>query len=218
MNDELRTQQKYWNEEAAAFQKIYSHKKSKLSVCLDTIFRKDMYERYQFTLRHCEPIEGRTFLDIGCGNGLYSIELAKRGAARVVGIDIAENMLELCRRDARKEGVGERCSFIHTDLLQYEPGLLFDVSFAIGLFDYISDPMPVLRKMRQVTTDKSIMSFPRFWTWRAPVRKIRLGLRGCPVYFYTRSALHKMLTDAGYASHTIEKVVKLHCAVANCTR
>ena len=216
MTDELATQQRYWNDEAAAFQKIYTGGKSAFSIWLDKVFRKDMYLRYEFTLKHCEPIAGRTFLDVGCGNGLYSIELAKRGAKHVVGIDIAENMLQLCRLNAEKEGVLGRCTFIHSDLLQYNPAEPFDVVFGIGVFDYIGDPRPVLRKMREASKDKAIASFPRFWTWRAPVRKVRLGVRGCPVYFYTRSSLRQMMKAAGFTESHIEKVVKLHCVVGKC--
>ena len=40
--------------------------------------------------------------------------------------------------------------------------------------------------MRELSKDKAILAFPRFWTWRAPVRKVRLNARGCDVYFYTR--------------------------------
>ncbi len=89
MKDEILAQRSYWNNEADAFQRIYTHRKSKLSNVLDSIFRRDMYDRYAFTIKNCEPIQNRTFLDVGCGNGLYSIELAKRGAAKVVGIDIS---------------------------------------------------------------------------------------------------------------------------------
>ena len=82
MNNEIQAQRAFWNSEADAFQKIYTHRKSKFSNTLDQIFRKDMYERFQFTIANCEPIKGRTFLDVGCGNALYSLELARKGARR----------------------------------------------------------------------------------------------------------------------------------------
>jgi hypothetical protein len=82
------------------------------------------------------------------------------------------------------------------------------------LFDYISDPLPVLKKMRELSTDKAILAFPRFWTWRAPVRKLRLNARGCDVFFYTKSHLDKLLRDAGFQRHEVHKVGKLHCVVA----
>src|SRR5215218_6593523 len=127
MNEELLAQRKYWNNEADAFESIYTHRKSKFSNMLDNVFRKDMYERFVFTIKNCEPIPDRTFLDVGCENGLYSLELARKEARK-------------------KENLADRCEFIQTDLLAYDSNEKFDVSFGIGLFDYIKDPVPVLKK------------------------------------------------------------------------
>ncbi|HET6855467.1 MAG TPA: methyltransferase domain-containing protein [Pyrinomonadaceae bacterium] len=214
MNEEIVAQREYWNNEADAFSRIYSHRKSKLSNVLDSVFRKDMYDRYVFTIKHCEPIQDRTFLDVGCGNGLYSLELARKGAKKVVGIDIAEVMIGLCKDAAAKENLDDRCFFEQTDLLAYDGKSKFDVSFGIGLFDYISDPLPVLTKMRELSTDKAIMAFPRFWTWRAPIRKVRLNSRGCDVYFYTKSRIKELMDQAGFKRHEVHKVGKLHCVIA----
>ena len=214
MNEEIAAQTEYWNNEADAFQRIYTHRKSKFSNMLDSVFRKDMYDRYVFTIKHCEPIENRTFLDVGCGNGLYSLELARKGAGKVVGLDIAEVMIGLCKEASTREHLDDRCVFEHTDLLAYEGKTKFDVSFGIGLFDYISDPLPVLTKMRELSTDKAIMAFPRYWTWRAPIRKVRLTARGCDVFFYTRSRIKELLEQAGFKLHEVYKVGKLHCVIA----
>jgi len=214
VSEELKLQRNYWNREAEAFDKIYSGGKSKLSLLLDKLFRQDMFERFTFTLQNSEPAAGKSFLDVGCGTGLYSIELAKKGARKVLGIDIAENMIERCRQLAATEQMHNICEFAHIDLLEYQPDEKFNVTIGIGLFDYISDPLPVLKKMRELSTDKVIVSFPRFWTWRAPVRKLRLGLRGCPVYFFTRRRLAALLKEAGFERHTVARVGKLHCIVA----
>ena len=214
MSNEIQAQRAFWNSEADAFSKIYTHRKSKLSNTLDQIFRKDMYERFTFTIQNCEPIKGRTFLDVGCGNALYSLELARKGAAKVIGIDIAEVMIGLCRRSSEEQGLADRCTFIQTDLLEYTPDSKIDVSFGIGLFDYIRDPLPVLRRMCEVSSDKAIMSFPRLYTWRAPVRKVRLSAKGCDVFFYSAARINRLLTEAGFSRHTLTKVGKLYCAVA----
>ena len=134
---------------------------------LDSVFRKDMYERYVFTIKHCEPIKDRTFLDVGCGNGLYSLELARKGARKVVGIDIAEVMVGLCKEASEKENLDKVCEFHQTDLLAYEGKEKFDVSFGIGLFDYISDPLPVKRCASCRKTKRS-------WRFRGSGRGVRL--------------------------------------------
>ena len=214
MNEELLAQRRYWNNEADAFQRIYTHRKSKLANALDSVFRRDMYDRFVFTIKNCEPVQDRTFLDVGCGNGLYSFELARKGARRVLGLDISEVMIGLCKEASEKENLADRCEFIQTDLLAYDSNEKFDVSFGIGLFDYIKDPLPVLKKMRELSTDKVILAFPRYWTWRAPVRKVRLNARGCDVFFYTASQLNELLREAGFKRHEVHKVGKLHCVIA----
>jgi len=214
VNEEIVAQREYWNNEADAFQRIYTHRKSKLSNVLDSVFRKDMYDRYVFTIKHCEPIPDRTFLDVGCGNGLYSLELARKGARKVLGIDISEVMIGLCKDASAREHLEDRCLFEQTDLLAYEGKTKFDVSFGIGLFDYISNPLPVLTKMRELTTDKAILAFPRYWTWRAPIRKVRLNARGCDVFFYTTSRIKELMDQAGFKRHEVHKVGKLHCVIA----
>jgi cyclopropane fatty-acyl-phospholipid synthase-like methyltransferase len=174
-----------------------------------------MYERYTFTIEHCEPVKDRKFLDVGCGNGMYSLELARRGAAKVIGIDIAEVMIDLCRKSSREKNLDDICTFIQTDLLDYKPETTFDVSYGIGLFDYIRDPLPVLKRMREVSTDKAIMAFPRLWTWRAPVRKVRLARKGCDVFFYSKARIEQLLREAGFSRQEIVKVGKLYCVVAH---
>ena len=68
--------------------------------------------------------------------------------------------------------------------------------------------------MREVTTGKIIATFPLKWTWRAPVRKVRLALRGCPVYFFTQPQVEQALRDAGFRSCRVTRIGKIYFAVA----
>ena len=214
MSEDLVKQKDYWDAEVAEFDSIYSHGKGRLDNWIDATFRWDMYARFDYTMLHSEPISGRSFLEVGCGTGRYALEYARRGAGRVVGIDIAAKMVAVCETRARAAGVQDRCSFAHSHLLAYAPEARFNVCIGIGLFDYIHDPLPVIAKMRQVVDDRAIMSLPRFWTWRAPVRKVRLALRGCPVFFYTKERIDTLLKQAGFARYELEQVGQLYCVTA----
>jgi ubiquinone/menaquinone biosynthesis C-methylase UbiE len=213
MNEELTQQRHYWNKTSENFHSIYTKKKSKIMLFLDKLFRKDMFERFVYTIDNCKPVQGKTYLDIGCGAGNFSIELAKSGAEKVIGIDIAEKMITISRNEAKENNVDDKCIFILTDLIQYNPDRKIHTSFGIGLFDYIRDPLPVISKMYDLSEEKSIFAFPRLGTWRMPIRKVRLTLKKCDVYFYSRKRVESLLKTAGFKKYKIDKVGKLFCAV-----
>jgi SAM-dependent methyltransferase len=57
--------------------------------------------------RHFDPaFKPRRVLDFGCGVGRLAIPFARRTEEEVVGVDIAPAMLQLCRDNAAKLGVG----------------------------------------------------------------------------------------------------------------
>lgn len=72
------------------------------------------------------PDEGARVLDLACGTGRHSIELARRGFS-VVGVDIAPDLLEVANRDGQ-EAEGD-VSFLEADLR----GLEFDEEFDVVL-------------------------------------------------------------------------------------
>ena len=58
-----------------------------------------------------KDIEGKTALDYCCGNGEIATEMAKRGAARVDGIDISEVAINNAKKLAKEYGVVKKCNF-----------------------------------------------------------------------------------------------------------
>lgn len=207
---------KYWDDEASKFDAIYSGEKTTFSHFLDKIFRKDMFERLEFTIKESEPVENRSFLDVGCGSGRYCLELCLRGARKVVGIDISPPMIDLAKNITKEHNCESKCEFIVGEIFNYKSNEIIDITLGLGLFDYVKEPLPLLKKMRELTKDKVILSFPRPNTWRAPVRKIRLSLKGYVVYFFTKKKIQYLMTQAGFKRFKIEKIRKLYCVVGYC--
>ena len=56
-------------------------------------------------------------MDLGSGDGRTVITAAKRGA-RAVGVEYNPDMVELSKRNAEKEGVSARATFMKADLLR----------------------------------------------------------------------------------------------------
>ena len=86
-------------------------------------------------------LAGKTVVDFCCGEGLEAVEMVRRGARRVIGIDIREDVLQQARDNARIAGVEETCEFVSsTD----NPA---DVVVSIDSFEHFSDPAKVLDLM-----------------------------------------------------------------------
>lgn len=77
-------------------------------------------------------------LDIGCGSGGHSIELAQRGWD-VTGIDMVQLALDRARKKARDAGVDVR--FVHSDAtdLHHTVGHGFDFVLDVGCFHGMND-------------------------------------------------------------------------------
>jgi SAM-dependent methyltransferase len=170
------------------------------------VFRKGLFERIARTQETMEGMEDFTVLDVGCGSGRNSALFAELGARRVLGIDFSAPMLDLARQYARAAGVVEQCEFIQADFLDYPFRETFDVVVALGVFDYVADPVRVLQRMTELSNDKVVASFPGRSPIRAPLRKLRYALRGCPVYFYTGRRLRQICHEAGLAKFRIDKL------------
>src|ERR1700734_2259069 len=50
-------------------------------------------------------IAGKVVIDFGCGEGADAVEMAQKGAKRVIGIDIREDLLQAAREKALRAGV-----------------------------------------------------------------------------------------------------------------
>lgn len=106
---------------------------------------------------------GSSILDIGCGSGLISIELALRGARTVVGIDIDKNAVK--SGNAMKNALGlNNVEFIAIDAregLPFHDGA-FDIVLLIDVIEHIPDPSVVLKEASRVlhVGGKVVISVP----------------------------------------------------------
>jgi len=199
--------QVFFHQYAHDFDAIYSNRGGLFNGIVNGLFRRSMKLRYLETLAGCQPIEGKTVLDVGCGPGHYAITLAQRGAAHVLGIDFAEGMLQIAAEHARASGVGYRCQFQQADFLQFRSTEPFDYVILMGFMDYMAEPRPIIEKALSLARSKAFFSFPVGGGVLAWQRKLRYRSR-CELYMYTRDQLTEMFSRFDGIHATVEPIAR----------
>jgi ubiquinone/menaquinone biosynthesis C-methylase UbiE len=97
---------------------------------------------------HLRP--GLDVLDVGCGPGTITVDLARRVApGRVVGLDVSADPLEEARALADREGVTVHFAVGDVYALDAEDAS-FDVVHAHQVLQHLTDPVAALREMARV--------------------------------------------------------------------
>lgn len=136
-------QERRWSSEAAFFDRLAEQQLPAVAP-----FPPEVLARYrpgalrpyfnkEYRFRLLGDLHGKRVLDVGCGEGSNAVLLAKRGA-HVVGADISERSIALCRRRAEVNGVTESCEFHASPLEALElPPAAFDVVWGDGILHHI---------------------------------------------------------------------------------
>lgn len=93
-------------------------------------------------------LSGRTVLDIGCNGGFYSMEMKRRGAERVLGIDFDDAYLDQARFAADVTGL----DIEFRKMSVYDLGSLgetFDVVLFMGVLYHLRHPLLALDLIRE---------------------------------------------------------------------
>ncbi len=199
---------------ASGFDAIYGNRNTPLNRLANRLLRKSMRLRFEKTVEGCQPIEGSSILDIGCGGGHYAVYLARLGATRVVGIDFAEGMLELAHKKARDFGVEGQCEFIHADFDTHHFERQFDYSIAMGFMDYVPDPARVIARALSLSRRRAFFSFPRSRGVLAWQRRLRYR-RKCDLYMYDREELVKLFDESECRTANIERIARDYFVTAH---
>ena len=199
ISSSTRTVGQFFDVYAKNFDAIYGHTEHRgaLGRWVDRAFRQVMVRRFEETLRQTEKQAIHSVLDIGCGPGRYTAAFALQGK-EVVGIDIAEEMLKIAQDNIDAYNV--TADLILGDYLSVRFDRVFDVACLMGFFDYIEDPVPVLKKLGTEVTGEFYASFPKSGGFLAWQRHIRYRLRRCPLWLYSKREVEDALIASGFAN------------------
>ena len=63
-----------------------------------------------------DGIEGKTFLEVGCGQCPIGQQLAAKGAKKIYGLDISSEMIEAARKELDKKGILDKFELMVEDI------------------------------------------------------------------------------------------------------
>jgi len=204
MQKELEFVNRRFDRDAKVFDAIYDDDAKGLNKWFNKNFRKPVYERFDIALATIGDARGKKIIDVGCGTGIYMVNLALSGADKVLGVDFSKTMLNIASQKIQALGLKNICELQQINFLEMDNAEKFDYSLAMGVFDYLPDPVTFLKKLKSVTTNSVIASFPGHAPIREPLRKLRylLTSRG-KVYFYTQADIEKLVAAVGFSHYEL---------------
>ena len=63
-----------------------------------------------------DGIEGKTFLEVGCGQCPIGQQLAAKGASKIYGLDISPGMVEAAKKELESNGIMDKFELIVADI------------------------------------------------------------------------------------------------------
>jgi 2-polyprenyl-3-methyl-5-hydroxy-6-metoxy-1,4-benzoquinol methylase len=154
-------------------------------------------------------LAGKSVLDVGCALGYFSFEAERRGAARVVGIELRDDRFRQANR--LKDVLGSRVEFVQRNVLTDDLGGPFDIVLLLNVIHHLAEPMSALRRLAAATKERLVVEFPTFRDEkfarsagiRFPGRYDALPLIGVSslakgtdqTFVFTPEAIRRVLTD-----------------------
>ena len=149
-----------------------------------------MYVRMNAALELLKPhITGMTVLDVGCASGRFPFQLLDAGAAKVYGVDISPEAIQIADAHRTQAGLEEQLDFSVADVVHPDSPLpKSDLVTALGVIEYF-DPETMSAFLGNLQSEYFFLDFPdtarrkQFPTWQ--LRQVYIRVNKLPgVYLY----------------------------------
>ncbi len=174
------------------------------------VYRHNMRLRYHYVANHLKSIdtEGKTLVDLGCGDGQWSVEVSQKYNFKLIGIDY--NSLRLERYHQNLPQAEARFGSCLEIPLENDSA---DIVMFHQVLEHIPEPGLALREIHRILRAGGwlILSVPNEGTWlkqKVQYRWIEPHLLETTdhVNFYTRSSLRELLTANHFTVHQLDAI------------
>ena len=161
-----------------------------------------------------EDLTGKSVLDIGCNDGFMCFEAARRGAKRVLGVDVAGERIDRARRTA--DCLGLDVEFRVLDIETEPLDEMFDYILCLNVTHHMRYPIATLHRLMDMTRDKLILEVAALG--RRDAKKLGIGrlaawwLNRLPLLVVGDSGLHARHSGRGFliTAKAIERMLRWH--------
>lgn len=101
-------------------------------------------------------IVGRSVLDVGCAEGLISLQCEQAGARLVLGVEIRRDAVAI----ANERAFRRRVQFIPGDANTYDPAGRYDVVLLLAILHKLRDPSAAFERYLAACTELCVVRLP----------------------------------------------------------
>ena len=156
-----------------------------------------------------DDMRGKSVLDLGCKFGYFCFEALKRGADRVLGIDVDPDSVRKARRLA--DCLGLKAEFELLDIEKDSISETFDYTLCLNLLHHMRNPLAILEDLTAITRDRLILEMAALGTHDRRKEKISILANR----FLGRSPIIYVSRNGTWGKRSVQKFFITQRAVEN---
>lgn len=105
-----------------------------------------------------EAIKDKTFIDVGCGSGLFTISACSLGASQSTGIDISPKCIQAAISNAEKYFPEKKIIFKQQSILdKFDSNIKYDIVYSWGVLHHTGKMWEAIKNTTNLVSDKGLL-------------------------------------------------------------